>query len=101
MSQPDVTNVDITAVKAAIGQLSALSTSLKKLSQQVQDAADLTWTGADDDGIALYEQLAPAERNGLQAVADAQAGVDGLINGLGTTAGLWNSTEGVNVEMSQ
>lgn len=101
MSQPDETTVDVSAVQAVVNHLSALSASLNQLSGQLQDAGNLSWTGGDKDGLALYEQLAPADQAGVQAVKDAKQAVDGLVDSLSATVGLWGNTEGVNVELNQ
>jgi Excreted virulence factor EspC, type VII ESX diderm len=101
MSESDSTNVDLPAVQGVITQLGALSTSLNNMVNQMQDGSSLAWTGADKDGQALYEQLAPAEQGGVQAVTAVQEAIDGLIDSLGTTAGLWKKTEGTNIELNQ
>lgn len=99
--QSNQMNVDVPAVLGAITQLGALSTSLNDLAGQMQDGGNLAWTGADKSGVALYDQLAPAEQAGVQAVADTKTGVDGLIDNLATTAGLWKNTESTNIELNQ
>ncbi|HEY6494996.1 MAG TPA: hypothetical protein VIZ43_17105 [Trebonia sp.] len=100
MSESDATNVDLPALLGVITQLSGLSTSMSDLVQRMQEGSDLSWTGGDKDGLALYENLAPAEEGGIQAVADTQAAVEGLVGGLGTTAGLWKNTEGNNIDLN-
>jgi hypothetical protein len=99
MSDSKVTNVDLPVVKEVINQLGALSTSVDQLSTQMQDG-DLSWTGADDTGTTLQDQLAPAEQGGVQAVANVKGAVDGVIDSLGTTAGLWKNTEDTNIGMN-
>jgi Excreted virulence factor EspC, type VII ESX diderm len=101
VSESDATNVDLPAVLGVITQLSGLSTSLNDLAGRMQDASSLTWTGADKAGTTLYEQLAPAEQAGVQAVTATQQAVDGLVDSLGTTAGLWKNTENTNIELNQ
>jgi hypothetical protein len=101
MSESDATNVDLPVVMGVISQLGALSTSMNNMVGMMQDGSSLAWTGADDDGETLYAQLAPAEQGGVQAVTDAQGAVDGIIDSLGTTAGLWKNTEGTNIELNR
>ena len=101
MSESNQINVDIPAVLGTITQLGALSSSLSALVQEMQAGSNLDWTGDDETGRTLNEQLAPAEDGSIQAVTDAKKSIDGLIDSLGTTAGLWNKTEGTNVEMNQ
>jgi hypothetical protein len=83
-----------------VTQLSSLSVSLGDMASQLRESSDLSWTGDDEDGATLYEALKPADQAGIQAVVDAKGAVDGLIDSLGTTAGLWNNTEGANVELN-
>lgn len=101
MSRSDATNVDLPVVLGVITQLGALSTSLNNMAGMMQDGSSLAWTGADKDGETLNAQLAPAERGGVQAVTDAKGAVDGIIDSLGTTAGLWKKTEGTNIELNR
>jgi hypothetical protein len=100
MSDSKVTNVDLHVVRQVIAQLGALSTSVEQVSNLLGDGSDLSWTGADETGTTLHEQLVPAEGGGIQAVADAKQAVDGLIDSLGRTAGLWKNTEGTNIDMN-
>jgi hypothetical protein len=101
LTEPNALNVDLSAVQGVITQLGELSTSLGGLIGAMQDGSNLKWTGADKDGRALNEQLAPAEQGGIQAVQATQGAVDGLMDGLVTTGGLWGKTEGGNVELNQ
>jgi hypothetical protein len=101
MSEQQATNVDLSAVKLVIGQLGDLSTSLRTLSAQMNEGGDLSWTGTDNSGNDLRTQLAPADQGSVDAVTAASQGVDGLIDGLGTTAGLWKHTEGTNIGLSR
>ena len=100
MSESDATNVDLPALLGVLNQLDGLSTTMSDLLGRMQDGSDLSWTGADKDGITLYENLAPAEQGGISAVTDAKGAVDGLIDSLGTTAGLWKNTENNNIELN-
>jgi hypothetical protein len=100
MSESGATNVDLPVVRQVITQLGALSASVGNLASQLADGSDLTWTGADATGTTLNEQLAPAEQGGIQAATDAKQAVDGLIDSLGTTAGLWKNTESTNVDLN-
>jgi hypothetical protein len=101
MTDSNGINVDVPAVLGVITQLEALSASLGNLTGQVQGGSDLEWTGGDKDGRTLYNQLAPAEQGGVVAVTDTKGALDGLVDSLGTTAGLWKKTEGTNVELNQ
>jgi hypothetical protein len=101
MSESNVTNVDIPAVQGVVNQLGTLSTSMGQLTSKIYNAGvDLSWTGADETGTALYDQLAPAEQGGISALMDTKQAVDGLIDSLGTTAGLWKNTEGTNIDLN-
>lgn len=100
MSESDATNVDVPAVLAVVTQLTGLSTSLNSLAGQMQDGSGLTWTGADKNGIALYDSLSPAEQGSVSAVTTSAEALDGLIDSLGTTAGLWKNTENTNIELN-
>jgi hypothetical protein len=100
MSDSNEMNVDVPAVLGAISQLGALSTALADLAAAMQDGSQLDWTGTDESGRTLNEQLAPAEQGGVLAVTNTTGTIDGLIDSLGTTAGVWNKTEGTNVELN-
>jgi hypothetical protein len=101
MSESNELNVNVPVVLEVIKQLGALSTSLDNLTSTMQDDSNLDWTGEDKEGRTLNEQLTPAEQGGGQAVVDTKGAIDGLVNSLGTTAGLWKKTEDTNVEMNQ
>lgn len=100
MSQTNGLNVDLYALQAMISQLAGLSASLGDVAAQLQDSSDLSWTGADDNGVTLYEALDPAEQASIRAITDAKGVIDGLIDSLGRTGGLWNSTEGTNFALN-
>jgi hypothetical protein len=101
MSESNELNVNVPVVQEVIKQLGALTASLDNLTSAMQDDSNLDWTGDDKEGRTLNEQLAPAEQSGVQAVTDTKGAVDGLVNSLGTTAGLWKKTEDTNVEMNR
>jgi hypothetical protein len=100
MSESDATNVDLPALLGVINQLSGLSTTMSDLVGRMQDGSNLSWTGADKDGTTLYANLAPAEQASIAAVTATQGAVDGLIDSLGATAGLWKNTENNNIELN-
>jgi hypothetical protein len=100
MSDSNATNVDLPALLGVVNQLSGLSASMSDLVQRMQETSDLSWTGADDSGTTLYQELLPAEDAGIQAVNDTQGAVKGIVDSLGTTANLWKNTENTNVELN-
>ena len=96
MSEPTETNVDLPLVQGTLTQLHELSSTLGTVAGQLQSGGDLGWTGPDDDGVVLYGQLNPAEQASYQAVLGAQQGVEGVIDNLEATAGIWKNTEDTN-----
>jgi hypothetical protein len=100
MSDSGSTQIDLAALKGVITQLGTLSTTLGQLSNTLADGSSLNWTGADKDGTTLRDNLTPTEQGGIQAVRDTKGSVDGIIENISKTVGLWNNTEGVNIEMN-
>jgi len=100
MSESNEMNVDLPAVLGALSQFGALSTSIKNALNALENASDLSWAGNDGNGQAIKAELEPAEQGSEQALTATAQAVDGLVDSLATTAGLWNKTEGTNVELN-
>jgi hypothetical protein len=100
MSESGQTNVDVPLILRVMTQLDGLSTSMGTMKRVITDGSDLGWTGADNEGTALHEELTPAEKGSIQAVTDAKEAVDGVIHSLGVTAGVWRNTEGANIGLT-
>lgn len=100
MSETKQTTVDVPLVLGVMNQLGVLSTSLGTLGRALEEGSKLDWTGGDETGTALFEQLEQPEKGSILAVTSTKEAVDGVIHSLGMTAGIWNKTEGTNIEMN-